>query len=71
MLPTGSQDRGPRFTEANTVQRIAAHIGTSTPDKPVLGRGLRFVIPDQVLDRRLRRLPGRLIIRSLSRPVER
>ncbi len=24
------------FTEANTVQRIAAQIGTSTPDKPVL-----------------------------------
>jgi hypothetical protein len=24
------------FTEANSVQRIAAQIGTSTPDKPVL-----------------------------------
>jgi hypothetical protein len=31
-------------------------------------RRLRFVIPDQVLDRRLRRLPGRLIIKSRFAP---
>jgi hypothetical protein len=53
------------FTEANTVQRIAAQIGTSTPDKPVLlieiktdrCRALERAI-QATLETRGRKIPG-------------
>jgi hypothetical protein len=53
------------FTEANTVQRIAAQIGTSTPDKPILlieiktdqCRALERAI-QATLETRGRKIPG-------------
>jgi T5orf172 domain len=53
------------FTEGNTVQRIAAQIGTSTPDKPVLlieiktdqCRALERAI-QATLETRGRKIPG-------------